>query len=229
MRVWITPLGQHIELVQPWRGKRLVDFLLACFLLALLSPMLFCVSLVVKLTSPGPVFYRDSRLGIAGKVYSMLKFRSMLHNAPPLLTQGGKLIVSKSDPRLTPVGRLLRTLHLDEMPQLLNVIKGDMSFVGPRPGQPAFEHLYTREAYERLRVHPGITGLGAVVGGRFLENASLYAVEAAYVRQQSPMLDLLIVLLTPVYASCGTQIPRVLLARYLKGIQLTELAGEQEH
>jgi lipopolysaccharide/colanic/teichoic acid biosynthesis glycosyltransferase len=119
-------------------------------------------------------------------------------------------------------------LHLDEMPQLLNVIKGDMSFVGPRSGQPAFEHLYTREAYERLRVHPGITGLGAVVGGRFLENDSLYAVEAAYVAQQSPALDFLIAVLTPVFAVFGTRIPRLLLAKYVKGIRLAELAGEQE-
>lgn len=224
-----TPLGRRIEVVQSWPGKRAVDIFLACLLLGLLSPAFLFISIAVKLTSRGPVFYRDPRLGYAGRVYAMLKFRSMRQDAPPHFTSEGKLIIAKSDPRLTPIGQVLRQLHLDELPQLVNVLKGDMSLVGPRSGQPGFEHLYNLDAYERLRLRPGITGLGAIVGGRFLENTSLYSVEAAYIRQQSPHLDLLILLLTPVYVFFGPKIPRALLARHIKGLHFSYLGVAEVH
>jgi colanic acid biosynthesis glycosyl transferase WcaI len=229
MKTSYTPLGRQIHLVSPWLGKRAWDILLAALALLVLSPVLLCIALVVKLTSPGPVFYRDNRLGCGGKIYAMLKFRSMRHNAPPLLDANGKLIVGRADARLTPVGRVLRILHLDEIPQLFNVIGGSMSFVGPRSGQPAYEKDYTSMAYERLRVQPGITGLGAVVGGRHLENESLYAVEAAYVRHQCLWLDLLIMVCTPIYILFGAGFPRRLLARQLVGVELVELNSKSEN
>lgn len=224
-----TPLGREILLVPPWRGKRALDFLLSMMALLVLSPLLLITALMVKMTSPGPVFYRDNRLGLGGAVYAMLKFRSMRHKAPPLLDANGKLIVGKADPRLTPVGRVLRILHLDETPQLFNVIMGNMSFVGPRSGQPAYEREYSYNAYERLRVQPGITGLGAVVGGRHLDNESLYAVEAAYVRHQSFWLDLLIIICTPLYVLAGAGLPRRLLSRQLQGVQFVELKSKSEN
>lgn len=223
-----TPLGHVVVLVQPWFGKRAFDVLFSLVALLVLGLPMLMIALLVKLTSPGPVFYRDNRLGWGGRCYAMLKFRSMKHNAPPLLNTSGKLVVGKSDPRLTPVGRLLRLLHLDETPQLVNVICGEMSFVGPRSGQPKYEHTYSANAYERLRVRPGITGLAAVVGGRHLENESLYAVEAAYVRHQSLLLDLLIVILTPVYVLLGSRLTRRILSRYLHGIQFVELDASGE-
>jgi len=224
-----TPLGREIALLMPWPGKRATDLLLASVALLVLSPLLLIVALAVKFTSAGPVFYRDTRLGWGGRVYRMLKFRSMIHNAPPLLTPDGKLVVGKRDPRLTPVGRVLRILHLDEMPQVFNVLRGDMAFVGPRSGQPKHEHLYSDNAYERLRVRPGITGLAAVIGGRHLDNDALYAVEAAYVRHQSPLLDALIVVCTPVYVLAGPRGVRRILGRYLDGVELRELDAGDEH
>ncbi len=228
MKTVVTPLGREIILVSPWPGKRLVDLVLSVLFSLLLGFPMLLVAALVKLTSPGPVFYGDSRLGWGGKVYEMLKFRSMKHNAKPLLSSSGKLIVGKSDPRLTSVGRILRILHLDETPQIINVIRGDMSFVGPRSGQPKYEQTYSATAYERLRVRPGITGLAAVVGGRHLENECLYEVEAAYVQHQSLLLDFLIVVLTPVYIVFGAQLTRRILARYLNNIRFVELDAENE-
>jgi len=225
----ITPLGREIVLIKPWFGKRVFDFLISLLALLFLGVPILAVSLLVKLTSPGPVFYRDKRLGWGGRCYAMLKFRSMKYNAQPLLNKNGKLIVGEADPRLTPIGRLLRILHLDETPQLVNVIRGDMSFVGPRSGQPQYEHTYSSNAYERLRVRPGITGLAAIVGGRHLENECLYAVEAAYVRHQSLLLDFLIVILTPVYVLMGSQLTRRILARYLDNLHFAELDAKNEN
>jgi len=147
--------------------------------------------------------------------------------APPLLTGDGKLIVRKKDPRLTPVGRWLRILHLDEIPQLLNVLTGEMSFVGPRSGRPEYEGSYNDDAYERLRVLPGITGLAAVLDARHMSNESLYAVEAAYVRNQSFWLDLAIVILTPVYVVSGVRIPRRLLRKAVGGKVIEAVESER--
>lgn len=213
--VSMTPLGRQIVLVSPWRGKRVMDFLTAVLLLVLLSPIMLVVAIAVKVTSHGGVFYRDRRLGRGGVPYRMWKFRTMKAGAAPLLTAEGKLVVRKNDSRLTPVGRILRTLHLDEIAQLLNVLAGEMSFVGPRSGRPEYEKDYSENAYERLRVLPGITGLAAIVGARHMDNEEVYRVEAIYVRNQSFRLDLAIMLLTPVYVLMGEKIPRRCLGKVL--------------
>ncbi len=227
-RTYTTPLGRNITPTRASPVKRAFDFTVALIGLIVISPVLVIVAVLVKLTSRGPVFYRDDRFGLGGTTHKMLKFRSMKVGAPPAITSDGKLIVTKRDPRLTPVGRYLRALHLDEIPQLINVLKGDMSLVGPRSGQPAYEGQYDDLAYERLRVRPGVTGLGAVVGGRHLTNESLYAVEARYVQRQCLWLDLLIILATPVYIFLGAAASRGLLRRYLDGLELRELGDTSE-
>lgn len=132
---------------------RLLDCLFAIVLLLLLSPVLLVVALFIRLSSPGPVFFRQQRIGKDGKPFSLYKFRSMrVGNTGPAVTAG-------DDPRITPIGRHLRHYKLDELPQLLNVIHGDMSLVGPRPEVEKYVRYYTDEQRQVLSVRPGITGL----------------------------------------------------------------------
>jgi colanic acid biosynthesis glycosyl transferase WcaI len=222
-RTRTTPSGAQVVLARPRPGKRFVEALASMGMLVALSPFMLLAGLLVKLTSAGPVFYRDERLGEGGSVFRMFKFRSMKVGAPPLITTDGKLIVRKKDPRLTAVGGLLRGSKIDELPQLLNVLRGQMSFIGPRAGQPKYEKDYTDLARQRLRVKPGITGLASVVGGRHLSNETLYKLDKAYVDYQNAWMDLLIVLMTPVFVALGPRLPRRALARYLRDIDPAEL------
>ncbi len=139
-------------------AKRLFDFFAASVGLLALSPILTLVALAVKLNSPGPALYRSTRVGKAGKPFHMLKFRTMVLDADrlgPGITPGG-------DRRITPVGRFLRRTKLDELPQLINVVKGDMSLVGPRPEDPRYVALYTSEQRQVLEVRPGITSAASL-------------------------------------------------------------------
>ena len=133
--------------------KRVFDFTLASAALVVLSPLLAVVGLAIKLDSTGPVFYRGARVGLNGKRFRMLKFRSMIVNAEAV----GGSSTPDDDPRVTKVGRFLRGAKLDELPQLINVLKGDMSFVGPRPQVQWAVDRYTPEERLVLTVRPGIT------------------------------------------------------------------------
>jgi len=141
--------------------KRIFDLFAALILLICFSPISLSIALVIKLTSPGEVIFRQKRLGQYGKVFYLLKFRSMVKNAENI---GSGMLMQENDPRVTMVGRFLRKTSLDELPQLINVIKGEMSIVGPRPA-PVF-HLdkYDEEQAKRLLVKPGITGWAQVNG-----------------------------------------------------------------
>lgn len=136
--------------------KRLLDFAGSLAGLVLTSPLLLLVALAVKATSRGPVFYRAQRIGRGGTSFTMYKFRSMA------ITGGGPAVTRSGDPRVTAVGRLLRTTKIDEIPQLLNVLRGEMSLVGPRPEDPRYVELYTEEQRAVLRVRPGMTGAAAL-------------------------------------------------------------------
>lgn len=138
--------------------KRLFDLTLALLLLLPLGIGCLFVAPWILLSSPGPVFYVAERLGRDGKVFPMYKFRSMVHNAPDLRLEDGSTYNAADDPRLTPVGRFLRRSSIDELPQVLNVLLGHMSLVGPRPDLPSQLSLYTGEEREKLSVRPGITG-----------------------------------------------------------------------
>jgi lipopolysaccharide/colanic/teichoic acid biosynthesis glycosyltransferase len=142
--------------------KAAADFLLALVLCAPAAPLILLAAALVKLTSRGPAFYSQTRLGLGGRPYKIYKVRTMAHNCEKV--SGARWAV-QGDPRITPVGRFLRKTHLDELPQLWNVLKGNMSLVGPRPERPEFVPALEQQVHgyrDRLRVRPGVTGLAQV-------------------------------------------------------------------
>jgi exopolysaccharide biosynthesis polyprenyl glycosylphosphotransferase len=175
---FMRPLGGFAMLyVEPvkrdgWRpvAKRVFDLVLSGIALMLTLPMLLLAAVAIKLTSPGPVLYCQERVGYRGRRFRILKFRSMYVNSDSLLQQiadqvpAGPVVKIRRDPRVTPVGRVLRRLSIDELPQLINVVRGDMSLVGPRPEQPSEVALWTPQLFDRLRVRPGVTGVWQVNG-----------------------------------------------------------------
>ena len=189
--------------------KRGIDVAVSATLLVVLGPFLAAVALAVKLTSPGPVFYRASRVGKGGRHFQFLKFRSMHMDAAGRGGLGarnehsGHLFKIRRDPRITPLGRLLRRSSVDELPQLINVLLGQMSLVGPRPLpaedlDPDGQSRRFREwADERSRVLPGITGLWQVSGRSELPFEKMVELDLGYVRNRCPRLDLRILLETP--------------------------------
>jgi lipopolysaccharide/colanic/teichoic acid biosynthesis glycosyltransferase len=147
-------------------AKRCVDVLVACSALVLLSPLLVLAVILVRMQGPGPIIYRQPRIGIRGRRFHMYKFRSMLPDRRKPSGQGSDIsfadrrvsLKTSKDPRITAIGRFLRTTSLDELPQIFNVLKGDMSIVGPRPEQPEMLRYYRPEHYQRHVVLPGLTG-----------------------------------------------------------------------
>ena len=134
-------------------GKRILDFFTAAIGLVFLLPGFLFVALLSKLTSPGPIFYRQERVGRAGRTFKIVKFRTMQIDAD----KHGPSITASSDSRITSLGRIMRTLKIDEIPQLWNVLKGEMSLVGPRPEIPLYVKSYTEEQKRVLTILPGIT------------------------------------------------------------------------
>jgi len=144
------------------RFKRYADLVLAILGLLVLSPLLFIAAVFIKLTSPGPVIYRQNRVGQGGEIFRIYKLRTMRVDAEK---GSGAVWAKQNDPRISPIGRILRKTHIDEIPQLLNVINGEMSIVGPRPERPEIVHELKeviRDYEKRLQVKPGITGLAQV-------------------------------------------------------------------
>ncbi|HSC77412.1 MAG TPA: sugar transferase [Candidatus Acidoferrales bacterium] len=191
--------------------KRVLDLAGAVVLLVLLSPLLVILAALVKLTSPGPVLYRQTRCGLGGRRFTLVKFRSMAADAEQrqaelaaLNEADGPVFKMRNDPRVTPLGRAMRKLSLDELPQLWNVLKGDMSFVGPRPPLPHEVEKYERWQRRRLRMRPGLTCLWALEGRSDLSFSRWMELDMAYIDNWSLWLDLKIFLKT---------IPRVLLGR----------------
>jgi lipopolysaccharide/colanic/teichoic acid biosynthesis glycosyltransferase len=138
--------------------KRRFDVIVSALGLLVLSPLLLVLALLVKLSSPGTVLYRATRVGLDGQPFRLLKFRSMVANA----AQIGPAVTGAADSRITPIGRFLRRTKLDELPQLLNVLRGEMSLVGPRPEDPRYVALYTPEQRRVLSVRPGITSPASI-------------------------------------------------------------------
>ena len=164
--------------------KRIFDISFASFALVVSSPILLIVSVLIKLTSKGPVLFRQERVGKDGKLFKIYKFRTMVENAEKM----GPKITAKDDPRITSLGRILRLLKVDELPQLLNVIKGDMSLVGPRPEVPHIVQLYTEEQRKVLSVRPGIVGPSQILGRNEMEKFpdDLEDIEKYYVEHILP-------------------------------------------
>lgn len=138
--------------------KRLFDMALSAIILAATAPLFLVIAVVVRLTSPGPIFYKANRVGQNGKPFHLYKFRSMVVNADKI----GPAVTGAHDPRLTRIGRFLRLTKLDELPQLINVMRGDMSIVGPRPEAPRYVAHYNDEQKRVLAVRPGITSPASI-------------------------------------------------------------------
>lgn len=179
--------------------KRPFDLVAGLLLLVLLAPVFLLVALLIRLDSPGPVFFTQKRVGKDGTLFDLFKFRSMHVDAP-------KYAVSPSeshDPRITRVGRFLRRTSLDELAQLVNVVKGDMSLVGPRPEMPFIVAQYTQAQRQRLRVIPGITGLWQLSADRAFHIHENMQYDLYYIRHRSIFMDIAILLHTAVFAMHG--------------------------
>ena len=181
------------------RLKRLVDLALATVLLVVLSPVLLLTWIAIRLTSPGPVLYRQERIGLHNRPFTVVKFRSMVHGAED---ESGPVWAAERDVRVTTIGRWLRRWRLDELPQLWNVIKGDMSLVGPRPERSVFvnEFLTAVPMYnQRHGLRPGITGWGQIhydYAASREQTREKLEYDLFYVKNASFLLDLAILLRT---------------------------------
>lgn len=193
-------------------AKRTFDIVVAGLLVAVLSPIFLGLALLVKIADPGPVFYRQERIGLRGTTFSMLKFRSMKVNADAELESmlaaqgsgGTPLFKISNDPRVTPLGRVLRKYSLDELPQLLNVLGGSMSLVGPRPQRQSEVALYDDDAHRRLYVSPGMSGLWQVSGRSNLSWEESIRLDLYYVENWSLMGDVVILFKTCKAVIAGT-------------------------
>lgn len=169
--------------------KRLIDFILALFLIILFSPLIIFIALMLKIIQGGVVF-KQERPGFKAKIFTIYKFKTMSDER----NADGELL--SDDLRLKPFGKLIRSLSLDELPQLFNVLKGDMSFVGPRPLLVEYLDIYTEEQSHRHDVRPGITGWAQVNGRNNISWAKKFELDLYYVRNCSFALDFKIILLT---------------------------------
>lgn len=177
--------------------KRLFDLITSGAGLIMLSPLLLLVAIWIKLDSKGPVFFMQQRAGRDERSFKIFKFRTMLHRAPDTIDQHQEQVVSDGhDPRITKAGRFIRATSLDELPQLINIFKGDMSVVGPRPVLMEQTAVVPPSYKKRFSVRPGLTGLAQVKGRRSLGWLQQLAYDAEYVDKQSLAFDLKILLLT---------------------------------
>jgi len=179
--------------------KRGFDLFTVLAVVVLLSPVWLLIALLVKLDSPGPVLFRQLRIGMNGKPFSIYKFRSMFVDAPKYAFSPEAAI----DPRITRVGRFLRRTSLDELPQVINVLNGDMSLVGPRPEMPFIVGQYTPVQCQRLQVLPGITGLWQLSADRASQIHENLQYDMYYIRNRSFFMDLAVLLHTAVFAMRG--------------------------
>jgi exopolysaccharide biosynthesis polyprenyl glycosylphosphotransferase len=179
-------------------GKRLFDIILSIVLIILLSPIFLMVGIIIKFDgSRGEVFFKQDRVGINGKTFKIYKFRSMYPDAEKRLEEvkhlneiEGHMFKIKKDPRVTNIGRFIRAYSIDELPQIINVLKGDMSLIGPRPPLLREYENYTDYDKKRLSIRPGITGLWQVSGRNSLSFDQMVALDLKYIRELSFMNDL---------------------------------------
>jgi lipopolysaccharide/colanic/teichoic acid biosynthesis glycosyltransferase len=181
--------------------RRAVDVVVSALALALSSPLLLAAMLAIRLESPGPVIYRQRRAGRAGRPFDVLKLRTMVDGAEHI---GAGLAVNANDSRITRVGAFLRRSSLDELPNLLNVLRGEMTLIGPRPTLPAQVEQYTERQRGRLAVKPGITGWAQVNGRASLPWSERIELDLYYVEHRSLSLDLRILLRTPAMVLGGS-------------------------
>lgn len=175
--------------------KRVLDILLSLLALPIAIPIILIFAVIIKLETPGPAFFLQERVGLHGKYFKVIKLRSMGVNAE----KNGAQWATKNDPRVTRVGAFIRKTRIDELPQLFNVLKGDMSLIGPRPERPMFTAQFNEEIpgfIDRLQVKPGITGWAQVNGGYDITPREKLELDRYYIDNMSFWLDLKIILKT---------------------------------
>jgi lipopolysaccharide/colanic/teichoic acid biosynthesis glycosyltransferase len=180
-------------------SRRLFDLVFGFLILLLVAPVLPLLAVMIRLDSPGPILYRQARVGKGGRGFTFLKFRSMyagsdrkLDELAMLNEQAGPIFKMREDPRVTPVGRFLRRSSLDEIPQILNVLKGDMSIVGPRPALPAEVAKYEPWQRRRLEARPGLTCLWQISGRSHIGFEEWMRLDIEYLRTRSMWTDIVI-------------------------------------
>lgn len=178
--------------------KRITDFLIALCAVIALSPLLLLVAVAVKCESNGPLFYTQKRLGYKGQIFELLKFRSMTNKErdPSVQVLGNEMEVTR-------VGKIIRRLKIDELPQLINVLKGDMSIVGPRPCLSSLQKDFNEDGKARLKVRPGLTGLAQINGNIHLSWEERWKFDRHYVETHNLLLDLKIILNTVLIVLLG--------------------------
>ncbi len=184
--------------------KRGFDLVLSCLILSLCSFPMLAIAILIKLESPGSVFYRQTRIGLKNRQFQIWKFRTMVENASQLQQEleaknevkGGVLFKIKDDPRLTKVGKFIRCYSLDELPQLFNVLRGEMSLVGPRPFPLRDVERFGRDHFGRHQVLPGMTGMWQVNGRSNADSDTVFYWDTVYIQQWSLVLDFKILLKT---------------------------------
>lgn len=183
--------------------KRALDIVGASALIVCSAPLLLLVAMAVKISSPGPVIFKQVRVGLNGRKFTMYKFRTMVDGAEGLKdslaqhNEAGKILFKiRHDPRITDLGRIMRRTSLDELPQFWNVLKGEMSLVGPRPPVPSEVSKYTSKMFDRLSVKPGITGIWQVSGRSEIAHRRAFALDIWYAQRWSFVLDMMILLNT---------------------------------
>lgn len=170
--------------------KHMIDKIFGLILIVLIFPILVLLSIAIKLNSKGPIIFKQKRLGKNGKVFNMYKFRTMYVDAPDLRNEDGSTFNSDDDPRVTKVGKILRKTSLDELPQILNILKGEMSFIGPRPDLPDHYDLYSEDDKKKLLVRPGVTGYAQANGRNSNSWAQRIAMDIYYIENYSLILDI---------------------------------------
>jgi undecaprenyl phosphate N,N'-diacetylbacillosamine 1-phosphate transferase len=173
--------------------KYALDFFFAVVLLVLLSPLFLMLIVLIRLESQGPAFYLQTRIGVGQIPFQIFKFRTMVSNAD----QVGPLLTQDNDPRITRLGKLLRRSSLDELPQLINILKGEMSFLGPRPEVPPIVEQYTERQRGVFCVRPGLSGWAQVNGRDDLDIPTKLNLDLEYIEQISLAMDLKILFKTP--------------------------------
>ncbi len=183
--------------------KRFTDISVSLLALIFLFPLMLVIVVLIKLDSRGPVLFSQNRVGRNGKIFKMYKFRSMVANAEDLLRElrsknemSGPMFKIKYDPRVTRVGRFIRKTSLDELPQLINVLKGDMSLVGPRPNLPDEVRKFDKWMLDKLVIRPGLTCFWQVMGRNSIEFVQWMNLDVKYVEKRTFKLDMVLILKT---------------------------------
>ncbi|RST59496.1 sugar transferase [Siminovitchia terrae] len=175
--------------------KRLIDIIFSVIGLVISVPLIIFFGVLIKVETPGPVFYTQERVGLNGKLFNVIKLRSMVNDAE----RNGAQWAQKNDPRVTKVGHFIRKTRIDELPQFINILKGDMSLVGPRPERPNFTIQFNQQIpgfITRLSIKPGLTGLAQVNGGYDISPKEKFELDRQYIENLGLITDLKIILKT---------------------------------